>query len=151
MAGTARIVGGASIEKALLNAFEQWVKEDVDEDYMTEQFFENKWPYPGPPTQRKSGTIAGNPRDIVDTAALYESGKNSFRYQEGPNGASADWHWDAKNSSGEEYAWYVHEGQGPYARVARPWTDELAAPNLFDQSTIKQQLVSRIDSSLNTR
>ena len=43
------LVTGASfhneeeLAKQLGDVFEQWVKEDVNEDYMDEQFLTNKW------------------------------------------------------------------------------------------------------------
>lgn len=148
MAGTARIIGAKALEKALLSAFQQWTEEDVNGEYWRDKF-EEKYKYDGPPTLRKNGEIARNPRNILDTEALYESGVNSYRYSTNANGAEADWYWDAKNSSGEEYAWYVHEGQGPYSREPRAWTDELASEFLFEGSDIKAILMNRIDRSLN--
>lgn len=148
MAGTARFINMGSVEKALLSAFREWSENDVNDKYWREKF-EEPWPYPGPPTIRKSKPPAGNPRDILDTEELYESGVRSYKYEAGPNGARADWHWDATNSSGEEYAWFVHEGQGPYARVARPWTDEMASEWLFEQSEIKRDLEQAVDRNLN--
>ena len=82
---------------------------------MDEQFLTNKWQYPPPATKRKSGEIAGNPRDIYDLGKLYESGKRSFSVTRDASEIQASWHWDAKNLSGEEYAWFVHEGEGPTA------------------------------------
>ena len=147
MAGTARIIGARNIERALLEAFQQWTEQDVNERYWRDQF-EELWIYPGPPTIRKEKPPAGNPRDILDTEALYESGVESYRYQVGPNGAQANWHWGAKNTSGQEYAWYVHEGRGPYSRKARPWTDELGSDWLFKGSIIERKLMQRIDEHL---
>lgn len=148
MAGTARIIGTKALEKALLSAFQQWTEDDVNGEYWREKF-EEQYPYPGPPTLRKNGEVADNPRDILDTEALYDSGVESYRYASAPNGAEANWHWDAKNSSGEEYAWFVHEGQGPSSREPRRWTDELASEYLFEGSEIKDRLMARIDQSLN--
>lgn len=147
MAGIARIVGGEQPERALLRAFQEWTEEDVNGWYWRERF-EEEYPYPGPPTLRKNGDIAGNPRDILDTEALYESGVNSYDYEEGRAGAKASWHWNAKNSSGEEYAWYVHEGKGPYSRAPRPWTDEMVSEFLFETSEIKEALMNRVASEL---
>jgi hypothetical protein len=147
MAGTARIIGAGDLERALLEAFQQWTQGDVNEEYWREKF-EELYPYPGPQTIRKEKPPAGNPRDILDTEALYESGVESYRYEAGPNGAAANWHWNAKNASGQEYAWYVHEGQGPYSREARPWTDEMASEWLFKGSIIERKLIQRIDEQL---
>jgi len=148
MAGTARIIGAKQLEQALLAAFEEWTREDVNERHWREKF-EDDYRYPGPPTLRKNGEIAGNPRDILDTEALYESGVESYKFTRGATGAEANWHWDAKNSSGEEYAWFVHEGQGPHSRVPRPWTDELASEYLFETSAIKRDLMNALDRHLN--
>lgn len=148
MAGIARIIGAKALEKALLSAFQQWTEDDVNGEYWREKF-EEQYPYPGPPTSRKNGQVVGNPRDILDTEALYDSGVDSYRYAAAPDGAEANWHWNAKNSSGEEYAWFVHEGQGPYSREPRRWTDELASEYLFEGSEIKSRLIARIDQSLN--
>ena len=148
MAGIARIIGVKQLEQALLAAFEEWTREDVNERYWREKF-EDDYRYPEPPTLRKNGEIARNPRDILDTEALYESGVESYKFTRGATGAEANWHWDAKNSSGEEYAWFVHEGQGPHSRAPRPWTDELASEYLFETSEIKRDLMDALDRHLN--
>jgi len=147
MAGIARIVGGEEFEKALLRAFEDWTEEDVNGSYWRERFKE-KYPYPGPVTIRKAKPPAGNPRDILDTEALYESGVDSYDYETGSREARASWHWDAKNSSGIEYAWYVHEGEGPYSREPRRWTDEFQSDYLFEMSDIKGELMDRMATEL---
>ena len=115
---------------------------------MDEQFLTNKWQYPPPATKRKSGEIAGNPRDIYDLGKLYESGKRSFSVTRDTSEIQASWHWDAKNLSGEEYAWFVHEGEGPYSRAPRPWTDELAVPYLFEGSNVKREFERSITLKL---
>jgi len=148
MAGTARIIGIKALEKALISAFQQWTEDDVNGEYWREKF-EEQYRYPGAPTLRRNGEVVGDPRDILDTEALYDSGVDSYRYSNASNGAEADWHWNAKNSSGEEYAWFVHEGQGPHSREPRRWTDELASEYLFEGSEIKGRLMARIDQSLN--
>ncbi len=148
MAGTARIIGGKALEKALLEAFRRWTEEDINGEYWRDKF-EEKYPYGGPPTLRKNGEIARDPRNILDTEALYESGVESYRFSIDSAGAKADWNWDAKNSSGDAYAWFVHEGQGPYSREPRRWTDELASEFLFEDSEIKGRLMNRIDQGLN--
>jgi hypothetical protein len=147
MAGIARIVGTKDVEAALVQAFKEWT-EDVNDTYWRERF-EKKYPYKGEPTTRKNGEVVGNPRDILDTEALYESGVESYEYRSEVNGARADWHWDAKNGSGEEYAWFVHEGKGPYSREPRRWTDEMASEYLFETSNVKRDLMSKIESKLN--
>lgn len=147
MAGIARIVGAEKIEEALLNAFEQWTRDDVNGRYWRERF-EERYPYPGPVTIRKAKPPAGDPRDILDTEALYESGVESYDYDKNSQGARAEWHWDAKNSSGQEYAWYVHEGEGPASRAPRRWTDELSSDYLFETSDIKLDLMDGIANEL---
>lgn len=148
MAGTARIIGTKAIEQLLLDAFREWTESDVNKEYWRDKF-EEKYQYGGPPTLRKNGDIVGDPRDILDTEALYESGVESYRYTANDNGAEAGWHWNALNSSGDEYAWFVHEGQGPYSREPRRWTDELASEFLFETSEIKGRLMDRIQQNLN--
>lgn len=144
MAGIARIVGGDDIERLLLDAFEQWTEEDVNNRYWRKRF-EEKYPYANRITKRKEKPPASNPRDILDTEELYESGIRSYDYNASSNGARADWHWDAKNSSGEEYAMYVHEAEkGPSAGYPRRWTDEFASDYLFETSEIKDELMDRI-------
>jgi len=147
MAGIARIVGTKDVEAALVQAFKEWT-EDVNDIYWRERF-EKKYKYEGESTTRKNGEVVGDPRNILDTEALYESGVESYEYRSEVNGARADWHWDAKNSSGEEYAWFVHEGQGPYSREPRRWTDEMASEYLFETSNVKRDLMSKIESKLN--
>lgn len=149
MAGIARIVGAKALEKALLSAFQQWTEDDVNGKYWRERF-EEKYPYANRITDRKEKPPASNPRDILDTEELYESGVRSYDYSTNNTGARADWHWDAKNSSDQEYAWYVHEAEeGPSRGYPRRWTDELASEYLFEGSEIKGRLMVRIDQSLN--
>lgn len=151
MAGIARIVGANLIEAALVDAFRDWVEDDVNDEYWAQEFFQSKWPYDAV-TKRKNGeTVGPGPRDIVDTQELYDSGVESLKVTNGTTEVRADWHWNAKNSSGEEYAWYVHEGRGPHSVDPRKWTDELSDPGLFDGSMIKRKLMSRIASNLGTR
>lgn len=140
----AKIVNSRLIEAALVKAFEQWADEDVNDKFFSGQFIDRQWPYPGPETIRKVGGLAGDPRDIYDTGALFESGQESFTLQANPDGASANWHWNATNSSGQEYAFYVHEGKGPHSRVPRKWTDDLVIPALFEVSEAKADLGARI-------
>lgn len=146
----ARIVNTKGIEAALVAAFAEWAEDDVNGRYWREKF-EEPWPYPGEETRRRNGEIARDPRDILDTEALYESGVESLRIETGANEVRASWHWDAKNASGQEYAWYVHEGRGPYARVGRPWTDEIADESQFAVSEIKRDLINAIDRHLSSR
>lgn len=130
MAIGARIIGQALIEKALLDAFERWADEDINNKHWQEQFKEDIWEYDGV-TQRKNGDIVGpDDRDIYDLGELYESGVRSFNLQSSPNGAKASWFWDATNASGGQYAWYVHEGEGTN-RTARPFTDDISIASSF--------------------
>ena len=140
----ARLINQALIEAALIRAFNNWAEEDLNDKFFSEQFIDRQWPYPGPITIRKARSPAGNPRDIYDTGALFKSGQNSFTLTNSVAGASAKWHWNARNSSGEEYAFYVHEGKGPHSRVPRKWTDDLVIPLLFEQSEAKLDLSARI-------
>ncbi len=148
MANTARMVGGESWERALLIAFQKWTEKDVNEQYWREKF-EDEYKYEGPITIRKKKPPAGNPRDILDTEELYKSGVKSYDYSADGDGARADWHWDAENSSDEQYAWFVHEGQGPHSREPRRWTDELASEYLFEGSEIERRLLNRIEKEIN--
>jgi hypothetical protein len=59
-------------------------------------------------------------RDIYDYGNLWTVELKAININLPLNGASANWHWDAKNrGKTPEYAWYVHEGKAPI-RVARP-------------------------------
>ena len=145
MAG-ARWVNGPQFEAAIIDAFEEWLDEDVNDKFFSEQFLTDKWQYPPPSTERKNGEIAGNPRNIVDLGNLFRSGQEGFSIVRGSTLIEGKWHWDAENSSGQEYAWYVHEGEGPYSRAPRPWTDEIAEPYLFASSDVKRDLEFRIES-----
>lgn len=143
--GTLR--NGKNLENQLIQAFEAWASEDINDSYWDDQFRDMElWVYDGE-TVRKNGETVTSPRDIYDTGALYESGIESFQSSRRPNGAEASWNWDATNSSGRAYAYYVHEGAGTNA-TPRPWTDEIAIPRKFDNSSIKKALLRRIKASL---
>ena len=124
------LINPRSIEAALVKAFEDWADEDVNDNFFSEQFISRQWSYPGPETIRKARGPAGDPRDIYDTGALFKSGQESFTLQGGVNGVEANWHWDAKNSSGQEYAFYVHEGKGPHSRSQYRCGDAIAFATL---------------------
>lgn len=150
MSGT--IVGGTfsnpdKLVAKLEKAFETWARFEVN-DYFRDQFLEDNWPYPEPSTRRKSGEEAGNPRNIFDLGELYRSGRDSFDTEKTTNGINASWNWDAKNSSGRAYAWYVHEGPRLFAgntnRAPRPWTDIFQERSLFENSALSKELKSRI-------
>jgi hypothetical protein len=143
----AKLLGGRSIERALVNAFEEWTKEDVNGAFWDDQFKEEKWRH-GPYTERENGDTVGSPRDIYDLGNLYDSGVNSYNYQSSATGASADWHWDAKNRSGEEYAWYVHEGKGTNYPYPRRFTDDISFKFSF-RRPVGMALQLRVQTALN--
>lgn len=149
MSGT--IVGGSlnnpeRLVQKLEKAFETWARFEVN-DYFRDQFLEDKWDYPGE-TQRKNGELAGTSRNIFDLGELYRSGKDSFDIEKTANAINASWNWDAKNSSGRGYAWYVHEGPNLFAGntnlAPRQWTDIFQQRALFEQSAVSKELKSRI-------
>lgn len=151
---SALIITGARVRNAqvlankLANAFETWAKEDVNDAYWDDQFRDmGLWEYDRE-TRRKNGEIVDSPRDIFDTGALYRSGVESLRINNSPNAVSADWEWGARNSTGQPYARYVHEGEGTNYGNPRPWTDELAVPQKFDTSVVKRALLARIQEAL---
>jgi hypothetical protein len=141
------IIAGGSIVNAdklvqkLEKAFETWARFEVN-DYFRNQFLEDEWGYPGE-TQRKSGELAGDPRNIFDLGNLYRSGRDSFKIMQGTSDITASWDWDAKNSSGRAYAWYVHEGLSTNL-APRQWTDVFQQRDLFVSSNISKELRSRI-------
>lgn len=146
------IIGGTVInakilERKLAEAFETWAKENVDDGYFEDQFKDDKWEYPGY-TRRKSGENAGTVRNIYDLGELYRSGKESFKITQGANDITASWNWDAKNDSGNAYAWYVHEGLSTNLEP-RQWTDVFQQRDLFDGSVVSKALRSRIRTALN--
>ena len=143
----ARFFGGKDIERALVNAFEEWTREDVNGAFWDDQFKEEKWRHSAY-TERKNGDPVGSPRDIYDLGNLYDSGVNSYKYQSSPDGASANWHWDAKNRSGEEYAWYVHNGQGTNYPYPRRFTDDISFKFSF-RRPVGVALQLRVQTALN--
>jgi hypothetical protein len=143
------IVGGTvvntkALEDKLAKAFEQWTRFDVN-DHFRDEFFEEKWQYDRD-TQRKNGDfIPAGTRDIYDLGNLYRSGRDSFDVSLSPSNAEASWNWNATNSSGRPYAKYVHDAlEGTNVPFARPWTQDIAIPSRFEQSTLKGQLLQRI-------
>ena len=127
------VINGHLIENALIAAFETWVEEDINQRHWDEQFKNmSKWPYDmgDKPTVRKNGQTVDSPRDIYDLGLLYKSGLKTV-FEDTGTMVTANWHWDAKNTKGKEYAWYVHEGIGSNT-TARPFTDDIAfAPTFF--------------------
>lgn len=150
MSGT--IVGG-SINNAdklvakLEKAFETWARFEVN-DYFRDQFLEDKWTYDGE-TQRKNGEFVGpEPRNIFDLGDLYRSGRDSFDVRQSANSIDALWNWNARNSSGRLYAWYVHEGLSTNL-APRQWTDIFQEQSLFENSNVSKELKSRIRAAFN--
>jgi hypothetical protein len=120
------ITNSKSIEKAFLTAFETWATEYVNDIHWEQQFDDmSQWEW-GRETKRRNGEIVASPRDIYDLGNLYRSGVNSFDLDKSGSTITARWHWDAKNSSGQEYAAYVHDGT--WFMDARPFTEDVAPP-----------------------
>ncbi len=144
------IVGGTvlnakTLEAKLTKAFETWARFDVN-DYFRDQFLEDKWEYDGE-TERKNGETVNSPRNIFDLGDLYRSGRDSFKIEQGGIDVTASWNWDAQNSSGNGYAWYVHEGLSTNLSP-RQWTDVFQQRDLFRQSGVSRELRSRIRTAL---
>lgn len=140
-----KIINSRALEDKLSRAFAVWATEDLDDGFFEDQFKDDKWQYPGF-TRRKSGESAGTVRNIYDLGSLYQSGKESFKITEGSNDITASWNWDAKNSSGNAYALYVHEGIGTNLEP-RPWTDDVYVPAKFQASVVSKALRRRIRAS----
>jgi hypothetical protein len=142
----AKIVGGELWEKKLQAAFESWTRFEVN-DHFRAQFNTDIWDYSAV-TFRKSGqTVGPEPRDIYDLGDLYRSGRDSFTITTGGSDVTASWDWDARNSSGRLYAYYVHEGKGTNIEP-RQWTDPLVSPDLFLASDLSKSLKKRITTAL---
>ena len=141
-----KLIGQNLIEQALIDAFELWASEDINDAHWQDQFQEEKWKYDGA-TERKNGLVVTSPRDIYDLGELYQSGINSFRFTRSADTAQASWHWNATNNSGNEYAWYVHEGIGSNV-TARPFTDDISIPSSFFRKAPGMALKSRIAQAL---
>jgi hypothetical protein len=140
------IINGQLIEQKLAKAFEAWARFDVN-DHFRDEFLEDKWPYNGE-TERKNGELATSPRNIFDLGDLYRSGRDSFSITQGGMDITASWDWNAKNSSGRGYAWYVHEGLATNLSP-RPWTDIFQQKDLFAGSNVSKELKGRIRAALN--
>lgn len=140
------IIGQKLIEKALLDAFETWVEQDINGDFWDTQFKTNKWEW-DQPTVRKNGEIVFSPRNILDLGDLYRAGVNSFTVNRTPASIEANWNWnDAKNSTGEPYAWYVHEGTSRHP--GRPFTDDISIPSSFFRKQPGVDLKLRVEQFL---
>lgn len=127
----AKLINPESIENALIQAFETWVKEDIDDAHWDDQFKNMaKWDYDNE-TRRKNGEVISTPqRDIYDLGLLYQSGIDSSVIENTGAMVTANWHWDATNASGKEYATYVHDGRGTNVK-ARPFTDDISVASSF--------------------
>jgi hypothetical protein len=143
----AKFNNSASLERALVNAFKRWAEEDINKTHWDSQFGDEKWEYNNETKRKNQEVIPAGQRDIYDLGLLYESGVKSFKVNESPELVEATWHWDAKNSSGEEYAWYVHEGKGTNVN-ARKFTDDISIPSSFFHKTPGKALVTRIRAEL---
>jgi hypothetical protein len=141
----AKIVGGELLERKLKAAFEQWARFEVN-DHFRDEFTTEKWGYPGV-TIRKSGQTADDPRDIYDLGDLYRSGRESFVVSNKGGEVIASWDWNAKNSSGNLYAYYVHEGRSTNL-APRQWTDTLTNPAKFLGSNLSKSLTEHITIAL---
>jgi len=143
---SARIIGGKRIERALIDAFAKWAEEDINDAHWDDQFKDmDQWEWPGE-TRRRNGEVVDSPRDIYDLGDLYESGVKSFKLNRTVTGAEASWHWDATNSSGQEYAYYVHEGTR--LMPGRPFTDDIAIPSSFFRKGPGKALELRVQEEL---
>jgi hypothetical protein len=127
----AKLINPESIENALVQAFETWVKEDINDAHWDDQFKNMaKWDYDNE-TRRKNGEVISTPqRDIYDLGLLYQSGIDSSVIENTGAMVTANWHWDATNASGKEYATYVHDGLGTNVK-ARPFTDDISVASSF--------------------
>ena len=126
----AKLINPESIENALVQAFEIWVKEDINDAHWDDQFKNMaRWDYNNK-TRRKNGEVVDTPRDIYDLGLLYKSGIASSVVENTGTMVTANWHWDAKNTSGHEYATYVHDGRGSNT-TARPFTDDISVASSF--------------------
>jgi hypothetical protein len=127
----AKLINPESIENALIQAFETWVKEDINDAHWDDQFKNMaKWDYDNE-TRRKNGEVISTPqRDIYDLGLLYQSGIDSSVIENTGAMVTANWHWDATNASGKEYATYVHDGRGTNI-TARPFTDDISVASSF--------------------
>jgi len=146
---SAKIIGIERIEKAILQAFEDWTKEEINGKHWDSQFGDKKWEYEAVTFRKNRETIGPELRDIYDLGKLYESGIKSYTFTAGTGGAEASWHWDAKNNAKtpEEYAWYVHEGRGSNIR-ARKFTDQVSDAKFSFMSDIGLNLLDRVQARL---
>ena len=144
----AKVTNRRNLEKAIVQAFEQWAEKDINEDHWRHQFLERQWDYDfDKPTirenQEKYPNPITSPRNIEDWGTLYRSSK--YKFSEGANRADAYWHWGARNSSGQEYAYYVH--YGTKFMDGRPFTDDISIPSTFWQKEPGQALKMQMETA----
>jgi hypothetical protein len=87
----ARIIGGDDFERALVKAFEEWTREDVNDKFWKAQFIDRKWKYDGVTVRKNRDTVGPEPRNIYDLGYLYES--TSYSYASSTETAEAKWNW----------------------------------------------------------
>lgn len=145
----AKFIGASDIERALLKAFEEWTRDEINGKHWDEQFGDAKWRYDAKTIRKNTETVGPEPRDIYDLGNLYESGIESYKFTQGVNSATASWHWDAKNDAKipEEYAWYVHEGKGSNIQ-AREFTDQVSDAKFSFMSNVGLNLLDRVQVAL---
>lgn len=147
----AKIIGASDIERALLKAFEDWTRDEINNIFWKKEFTRADWQYDSDVvTIRRNPSApireAENPRDIYDYGNLFESGIQSYKYESSSNKGTAHWHWDAKNGSGEEYASYVHEGTR--FMPDRPFTDRISDAKFSFMSDVGLNLLDRVQEAL---
>jgi hypothetical protein len=142
----AKIINSRLIETALINAFEKWSREDVNNKHWDAQFGDKKWEYDGVTIRKNTETVGPEDRDIYDLGKLYESGVESYKFQDTPDGATAEWHWDATNSAGKQYATYVHDGTKKMP--GRAFTDDIAVASSFFLKQPGKDLMARVQLAL---
>lgn len=146
---SAKITNKKKLEKAIVQAFKQWADTDIDDEHWRYQFLEREWDYDyRSPTIRQNKAKYPNPitspRNIEDWGTLYESKEYNFSLSS--TGALASWHWGATNSSGQEYAHYVH--YGTRFMDGRPFTDDIGLASSFWQKDPGQALKMQMETTL---
>lgn len=120
-----RLDTAAQARQVILESMRQalrTVANQLDAD-IDELFLEDKWPWPNGTTQRRSGELAGSPRNIYDLGALYES--ETERITEQGTRIILTREWEALNDAGQDYAPMVHNGTSK--TEPRPWTTRIKA------------------------
>lgn len=139
-----RLINAQKLVNAIANAFENWATEDIDDAHWDDQFRDmDRWDWSGE-TRRKNGEIVDSPRDIYDLGNLYRS--KQYSLVKTVNGIEAKWSWNATNNSGQEYAYYVHEGTAK--TDARPFTDDISIPSSFKRKAPGRALIDQMQASL---